>query len=236
MGVRLALSSFRQLRAPDRVERLKNLGRVWISMGASDAIPQRFPPDIWPGIETITAQVRLNSQSWALRPAEQAVLDAVVRFTAPRTIFEFGTATGEGTVLRADAAPEGTTVLTVDVPDQYLPESGPLRPDMIGREFKSRSEYEHRIIQHRVDLAHFDPTPYRSAIDLLFVDDGHSYEDVVRDSRLALEMVAPGGCIIWDDYAPPHHGEIRALNELSAQIPLTRIRGTRLVAHLLPPA
>jgi predicted O-methyltransferase YrrM len=201
-------------------------------MGDSDSIPQRFPPDIWPGIENITAQVQLNRFSWALRPAEQAVLDAVVRFTAPRTIFEFGTATGAGTVLLADAAPEGATVNTVDAPDQDLPPAGPLRPDMIGREFKSRPQHKNRIVQHRIDLAHFDVSPYRSSVDLLFVDDGHTYEDVMRDSRLALEMVAPGGCIIWDDYAPPHHGAIRALNELSIRTPLVRIRGTRLVAHL----
>lgn len=231
-AVRLALASFRQLRKPDRWERVKTLGRVWTSMGESDAIPQRFPPDIWPGIEAITAQVRLNRASWALRPAEQVVLDAVVRFTAPRIIFEFGTATGHGAVLLADAAPEGATVHTVDVPDEYVPAIGPLRPDMIGREFASRPEYENRIVQHRIDLARFDVDPYRSAVDLLFVDDGHTYQDVIRDSRLALEMVAPGGCIIWDDYAPPHHGAIRALNELSTQTPLVRIRGTRLVAHL----
>jgi predicted O-methyltransferase YrrM len=211
---------------------MKTLGRVWTSMGNSDAIPQCHPPDVWPGIETVTAQVRLNRFSWALRPAEQAVLDAVVRFTEPRTIFEFGTATGDGAVLLADAAPDGATVHTVDVPDQDLSANGPLSPDMIGRQFRSRSEYTNRIVQHRVDLASFDATPYRSAVDLVFVDDGHTYDDVTRDSRLALEMVAPGGCIIWDDYGPPHDGAIRALNELSARTPLVRIRGTCLIAHL----
>lgn len=231
-AVRLAMSSLRQLRAPDRWERMKTLGRVWTSMGHSDAIPGRFPPDIWPGIEDVTAQVHLNREGWALRPAEQAVLDAVVRFTAPRMIFEFGTAFGHGTVLLADAAPDDATVHTVDVPDDYLPTLGHLSPDMIGQEFSSRPAYEKKIVQHRADLAHFDVSPYRSAVDLLFVDDGHTYEDVARDSRLAREMLAPGGCIIWDDYAPPHYGAIRALNDLSAQIPLVRILGTRLVAHL----
>jgi predicted O-methyltransferase YrrM len=202
-------------------------------MGDSDAIPQRLPPDIWPGIETITAQVRLNRLSWALMPAEQVVLDAVVRFKAPRTIFEFGTATGDGTVLLADAAPDGATVHTVDAPDEYVSAFG-FRPDMIGREFKSRSEHRNRIVQHRVDLAHFDVSPYQSAVDLVFVDDGHAYADVIRDSRLALGMVAPGGCIIWDDYSPLHNGSIRALNELSVRTRLVRIQGTRLVAHLRP--
>ncbi len=202
-------------------------------MGDSDAISQRLPPDIWPGIESITAQVRLNRLSWALSPAEQLVLDAVVRFKAPRTIFEFGTATGAGTLLLAEAAPDGATVHTIDVPDECLSAFG-FSPDMIGREFKSRSEHRNRIVQHRLDLAHFDVSPYRSAVDLVFVDDGHTYRDVIRDSRLALEMVAPGGCIIWDDYSPPHHGSIRALNELSVRTQLVQIQGTRLVVHLRP--
>lgn len=202
-------------------------------MGESDAIPQRPPPAIWPGIEAITAQVKLNRLSWALSPAEQVILDAIVRLKAPRTIFEFGTATGAGTVLLADAAPDGATVHTIDVPDERLSAFG-FSPDMIGREFKSRTEQRNRIVQHRVDLAQFDVSPFQSAVDLVFVDDGHTYEDVMRDSRLALEMLAPGGCIIWDDYSPLHGGSIRALNELSVRTPLVRIHGTRLVTYLRP--
>jgi predicted O-methyltransferase YrrM len=36
--------------------------------------------------------------------------------------------------------------------------------------------------------------------DLIFVDGSHLYDDVLADSALAFEIVAPGGCIVWHDY------------------------------------
>jgi hypothetical protein len=38
--------------------------------------------------------------------------------------------------------------------------------------------------------------------DLIFVDGSHQFEHVVADSRLALELLAPGGVIVWHDYRP----------------------------------
>jgi predicted O-methyltransferase YrrM len=204
-------------------------------MGEADAIPQRFPTDIWPGLESITAQVRMGRSGFELPPAERLVLDAVVRFKAPRAIFELGTWTGSSTALLADAAPPGAVVHTVDLPEElFAGKSGWWGPDgagMVGREFNGKPEYADRIVQHRADLASFDVAPFRSEVDVVFVDDGHSYEDVHRDSEIALQMVRPGGCIIWDDYAAPHAESVRALNELAEQIPLVHIAGTRFVAY-----
>ena len=36
--------------------------------------------------------------------------------------------------------------------------------------------------------------------DLIFVDGSHQIDDVVKDSRLALELVSPQGIIVWHDY------------------------------------
>lgn len=38
--------------------------------------------------------------------------------------------------------------------------------------------------------------------DLIFVDGSHQVGAVIEDSRLALELVAPGGLIVWHDYRP----------------------------------
>lgn len=47
--------------------------------------------------------------------------------------------------------------------------------------------------------------------DLIFVDGSHRFQAVVEDSRLALELVAPGGIIIWHDYRlnGRHEDELR---------------------------
>jgi hypothetical protein len=56
---------------------------------------------------------------------------------------------------------------------------------------------------------------------------------VVSDSEKALELVKPGGLVLWHDYAGPGHspGVFRALNELAERIPIVRIQGTSLAAH-----
>ena len=38
--------------------------------------------------------------------------------------------------------------------------------------------------------------------DLVFVDGSHRVDDVIADSRLALEVLAPGGIVVWHDYRP----------------------------------
>jgi predicted O-methyltransferase YrrM len=204
-------------------------------MGGKEAIPQRFAADIWPGIESITAQVRVGQSGFELPPAERLVLDALVRFKAPHTIFELGTWTGSSTVLLADAAPHGATVHTIDLPEENFSGKngwwGSNGSGMVGQEFNGKPEYEDRIVSHRADLAAFDVTPFRSVVELVFIDDGHTYEDVRRDSQIGLEMVSPGGCVVWDDYAAPHSGSVRALNELAERIPLVQIAGTRFVAY-----
>ncbi len=36
--------------------------------------------------------------------------------------------------------------------------------------------------------------------DLIFVDGSHTFDDALADSRLALQIVSPTGCIVWHDY------------------------------------
>src|SRR5207249_2287328 len=80
--------------------------------------------------------------------------------------------------------------------------------------------------------ATFDYTPYAGRMDVVFVDGAHSYNYVVNDTERALEMLAPGGTVAWDDY-PAVPGVYRHLNELAARLdgPLYHVYGTRLVLY-----
>jgi predicted O-methyltransferase YrrM len=129
----------------------------------------------------------------------------------------------------ADAVPDAT-IYTIDLPDECFTPGGWFTTDMVGSAFVDNPEYDNRIVQMRVDLDRFDPGPYRSSADLVFVDSGHDYESVKRDSRLALELLAPGGCVIWDDYSFHHWDSVLALNALAASVPLVRVAGTRFVS------
>jgi predicted O-methyltransferase YrrM len=161
---------------------------------------------------------------WELPYGEKVILDGIVRLLAPTTLFEFGTFTGETSVLLADAAPEGAVVHTVDLPEELDPEIG-----AIGQAFKDRPEYANTIVQHRVDLRSFDSEPFRGTVDFIFIDAAHDFNSVTKDSELALKMLRPGGCIVWDDYHPSQWGTVKALNELRKSYPLIRIAYSRFV-------
>lgn len=73
--------------------------------------------------------------------------------------------------------------------------------------------------------------------DLIFVDGSHRFEHVVEDSRLALELAAPQGIVVWHDYR--HTGyrtpELRvpeALTLLSRQCPIYAVSGTTCAVHV----
>lgn len=105
---------------------------------------------------------------------------------------------------------------------------------MIGQAFVGNPDYDSRIVLHRTDLREFDFVPYQRSADLVLVDAAHDYESVMHDSRRAFQVVAPGGCIIWDDYHPTQWESVRALNHIASDHELIHVAPTRLVVHLAP--
>jgi hypothetical protein len=103
-------------------------------------------------------------------------------------------------------------------------------PEQLGVRFQD-SPITNRIHQLIGDSLTFDFTPYHNRVDLVFVDGSHQHACVVRDSQNALEMMAPGGVVIWHDYAPYAPGVVKTLNALGKTIPLVHIIDTSLALH-----
>ncbi len=59
-----------------------------------------------------------------------------------------------------------------------------------------------------------------ASFDVIYIDAGHAYPDVIVDGRLSLEKVRPGGYLIFNDYTMTDHlsrvdyGVVKAANEL----------------------
>ena len=73
--------------------------------------------------------------------------------------------------------------------------------------------------------------------DLIFVDGSHYFEHVLEDSRLALELMAPDGIVVWHDYRPNdyYRKELRvpeALTILSASTPIFAVAETMCAVHV----
>jgi predicted O-methyltransferase YrrM len=175
---------------------------------------------------------------------EAWILAALAR--SRRGFFEFGTATGKTAYLLARNSPDDAQVVTITLrPEdrgEYVREAGDARAAELRALWESDfssflysgTPYERKVVQLYGDSKALDTTPYRGRFDLIFIDGSHAYSYVVSDTRKAMEMLAPGGIIIWHDYRPFRRSMrdvYRALNELHRSQPLVRLRETSMVAY-----
>ena len=165
-----------------------------------------------------------------------------------RRMFEFGTCTGKTAYLWARNSPPEAKVLTVTLAPDHLSDyrreptddaqdvQFALKESSHTEFLYSNSPVEAKVEQLFADSKALDVSPWAGSCDLVFVDGSHAYSYVVSDSAKALELVAPGGLVLWHDYAGPRHaaGVYRALNELAQRLPLVRLEGTTLVAYRRP--
>jgi predicted O-methyltransferase YrrM len=111
-------------------------------------------------------------------------------------------------------------VVTIDLPPSN-------DAHFVPGELIRQSTARDRVQQVYGDSKTFDFSPYRGAMDLVFVDAGHEYPDVCADSENALGMVKPDGVVVWDDYTS-WTGVRRCVNELASDLPIVHVAGTRL--------
>jgi predicted O-methyltransferase YrrM len=166
-----------------------------------------------------------------------------VRWPRLKSRFELGPFDGLSTWhLAANGAP-GVQIWTLDLPPDHPARSrtehdrsvGKIRGVTVGRHFRDTLEGS-RITQLYGDSLTFDPGPLRGRMDLCFIDAGHGYEHVRRDTANALVMVRPGGTIFWHDYSRWWPGVQRCLDELSQRLPVFCVAETSLAALTVPGA
>ena len=177
----------------------------------------------------------------------EAWILAVLAKRAKR-MFEFGTCTGKTAYLWARNSADDARVTTVTLaPENVSDYRREATDDPVDVQFAlkesshtdflySGSPVASKVEQLFGDSKALDVSPWKGTYDLVFVDGSHAYSYVVSDSEKALQLVAPGGLVLWHDYAGPRHasGVYRALNELAQRLPLVRIEGTTLVAYRRP--
>jgi predicted O-methyltransferase YrrM len=203
-------------------------------------LPRAALEDLFPGIQELTISLKHELRQRALLYAEAYVLSLITGYLQPARVFEIGTASGQGTLLMArqaldaqiDTLDLGTASPSLGVQHDEPPSDS----EAIGDAYRN-SEHSRRIIQHLGDSATFDFAPFAASIDLVFVDGAHTYEYVRSDSLIALELLRPGGVIVWDDCNYQNPGVAKALLELHrAGTAVYRVHGTRFATHRLPAA
>jgi len=193
------------------------------------------PTDI-PGEEPIQ-MLALDSGYGGMAPQDLYAVLRIVRWIKPKKIFEIGTFRGVTTThLAVNSEAE---VYTLDLPrDQaidvrdYKVDDRNLLPSQeeIRRTSQRLSPYK-RVHQLFGDSRTFDYSPYHKSVDLVIVDACHLYDYVLSDSKIAFELLAETGAILWHDF-PTSLDVTRALRALASRWPIIHVEGTRLALYL----
>lgn len=158
---------------------------------------------------------------------EQLVLQILIATRGVTTVFEIGTFNGGTTAVVAEALPDDGRVVTVDLPDEAFAATQSPRSfsaSDVGAEHRA-SPAAHKVTQLRVDSLELDTAPWRNWAELVIVDGAHDYEHGYCDTRSALDIVKPGGIVLWDDFAPYWHGLVHGILDAAEDRALSRVAG-----------
>jgi len=166
-------------------------------------------------------------------------IGSIAKARRAKTVVEFGTYLGVGTITLAMNSPKESKIYTIDLPDDPGHEE---RSDWkfvessrhrVGERFSS-FESGAPIIQLRADSRKLRLIEEVKSAELILVDGGHTYEIVRADTENAMSVLAPGGIILWDDYNIFWQDHVvRFLDSLmEGSMKLRRVEGTSIVVGL----
>lgn len=177
-----------------------------------------------------------------MNKGEREVIIALMRRVKPRRVVEFGCHTG-GTslgILRNVRTIE--TYVGIDVPSGYVTDKAvqrgeiPVKPGHLVLDderfhlivrprgsFDVTAEELRELVAEQIDVTTFASNDREVAAgmpglyDAVFIDGDHGRKGVENDTRLAREILRPGGVIIWHDYHNLGTVDVReVLDELRA--------------------
>lgn len=167
---------------------------------------------------------------------EAEIIAKLVKYIAPKKAFEFGTFLGETSNNIAANLPEDGYLFTFDLLPHTLPDQELLPADKhyaLDKETGASimEEYAHKIIQVHCDLSTHDFTGHYGSVQLCFIDSGHDYNSVKRDSEIALKVVR-NGLILWHDFSIDWPDVVKYINETFLDKPgFFLLPKTRLVGY-----
>lgn len=190
-------------------------------------IREIYATQLFPTLSAISIPIGvIHQESHHANHTDMVYVCGMASAVNARRIFEFGTYRGQTTCGLASVCKDAqiyTLNLPLDADPRYAP--------FIGM-YIARSPDRDRITQIFCDSRAFDTTPYRESMDYIFIDGDHSYEGVKNDTEKALQLLRPGGVIVWHDYAAKSPGVLEYLAEFSQQRPLFRLRKTCLAVYV----
>jgi predicted O-methyltransferase YrrM len=184
--------------------------RSYMSLVKQDRWQSKDVFEIFPGCEQVRVTIDHLSEPNIYAPLDDLTRVALItKLVAPKNVFEIGTFRGRTALNFALNSPPDCTVYTLDLPPDAKPRAIE-RANIADAKLIAKTAPElrytgtdvaHKIKQLYGDSQEFDFRPYFGKMDLVYVDGAHHYDAVSLDTMNALEMLKPGGVLLWDDFA-----------------------------------
>jgi len=212
--------------------------------GIQFLLPENALEGVLPGAEfaeVVMLPRLIRSHKWAMPEHELLVLGAIAKQLKPKLVVEFGTFRGGSTLVMASNSAIDARVITIDLDPtlRKTHEHGTgvgLSDFDVGCLFRG-THYERQIEQRFANSVEFMDNDLIGQADLILVDADHTYEFARRDTEKAMQLLKPGGTIVWHDYTwEPQNSECagvtRTVNEFwQANGRCARIAGTRFAIY-----
>lgn len=190
-------------------------------------IREVYPTQLFPLLGTISIPIGvIHQESHHANHTDMIYVCGMASVSNAKKIFEFGTYRGQTTCGLASVCKDAQ-IYTLNLPLEDDPRYAPY----IGMYIANSPDRE-RITQIFCDSRTFDTSPYRESMDYIFIDGDHSYEGVKNDTEKALQLLKPGGTIVWHDYAAKSPGVLKYLAQFSQERPLFQLRKTCLAVYV----
>ena len=142
---------------------------------------------------------------------DMCVILTLIKKFKPQSFLEIGTHKGYTTRNIKRKFPH-LSITTID-PGDKVPLND--RPPNQHTEYLPQSEIgcllgdypDIRILKDRFEDINFSGKNF----DFIFIDGNHNYDHVIKDTRLALELINKGGIIVWHDF-----NNVKAVNDAVA--------------------
>ena len=160
---------------------------------------------------------------------DRSVLIALSRHLQPKIILEIGVQWGWLAKVLLHESSWIEHYIGVDILPDTAPELGIQKIELpredVGVEAKGDKRFELKVFpkgSHELTADNMDPA------DFIFIDGDHSYYGVLQDSRLALDLIRPGGVIVWHDYGNSSVEATKAIDDWDRTLDgrLIQVQGT----------
>jgi SAM-dependent methyltransferase len=181
-------------------------------------LPEVDPEIEFPGFGDVSVTVRvLPNHFWTSPLVDQIAVTKIAKVLNVQRILEIGSFQGHTALMLADNTQADITA--VDVLENH------------GEIYRDRIQGRIRRLVGTIERV-----PERERFDFIFLDADHRADEVERDTRFALERLAPGGVLLWHDYCDSLwitklNRVPEVLADYAQKLEIRGLRGTKLAVY-----